>query len=67
MVLHGRLKYIFVVLFKIIGRRSCMQYLKEVAAFYVVLLRDVSCALHRLVEYATGQRQELSVWVFLTS
>ena len=52
MALHRRLKYILVVLFKIIGRRSCMQYLKVVAAFYVVLMRDVSCVLDRLVAYS---------------
>jgi hypothetical protein len=42
----------FVVLFKINGRRSCMQYLEVVAVFYDVLLRNVSCVLHQLVVYS---------------
>jgi hypothetical protein len=29
-----------------------MQHLNVVAAFYVVLMRDVSCVLHRLVAYS---------------
>ena len=46
-LLHRRLKYIPVVLFKISGSWSCMQYHNVVAAFCDVLLRVVSCVLHR--------------------
>jgi hypothetical protein len=48
-LLHRWLKYMSVVLFKINGSRSYMQYQKVVAVFCDVLLPIMSSVLHRLV------------------